>query len=60
MAFQEISKKYLNILMSNQMLHFFRISLAPSVTVFPINLVLHLNLFSLEISTLELFASSLE
>ena len=49
--------------MSQQLLHFFRIPFAPSVSVFPNNLALYskdLKLLLLAISSSKLVASSLE
>ena len=67
MAFQMISKNYVNILMAQQLLHFFRIPLALFgagwSSVFPNNLVLYLKvlkLLLLALSASKLVASSLE
>ena len=66
MAFQMISKNYVNILMAQQLLHFFRIPLALFgagwASVFPNNLVLYLKVLKLllALSASKLVASSLE
>ena len=55
--------KLLKILMAKQMLHFFRIPLAPSSSVFPNNLAIYLKdlkLLVLVKSALKLFAPSFE
>ena len=62
MAFQVISKNYLNILMT-AIVAFLEILFAPSASVFPNNLALYLKglkLLSLAISALKLVASSFE
>ena len=42
MAFQVISKNYLDTLIAHQLLHFFKIPFTPPVPVFPNHLALYL------------------
>ena len=63
MAFQVISKNYLDTLIAQQLLHFFRIPLLPSETVSSNNLALYLKdlkALLFPILALQLVASSLE
>ena len=67
MAFQMISRNYLDVLMGQQLMHFFKIPLATlgtgCATVFPNDLALFmkdLKLLSLAISALKSDASSFE